>query len=169
LGINISDNTVIDVWKGDKDQSTVFNATANGHHVVISSCWYLDHLSQDWRKLYDCDLHAKLVNGTAEQASLILGGKASMWGEHVDASNFISRVWPRASAVAERLWSGNHQYNSTSSTIQKRISEFRCYMVQRGIDAGPVGPGFCAKEIRFQKNDDVQRSRLQSGSLVALN
>jgi len=27
-----------------------------------------------------------------------------MWGEHVDAADFMSRVWPRASAVAERVY-----------------------------------------------------------------
>jgi hexosaminidase len=148
LGIPIANDTIVDVWKdwGAQAESTLHKATAAGYSVILSSCWYLDHLSKRWQDYYQCNPLG--FNLTQDQQELVLGGHASMWGEHVDASNFMSRVWPRASAAAERLWTGAHA--QAESTVAGRIQEFRCHMLRHGIMAGPTGPGSCDREPDFQ-------------------
>jgi len=60
-----------------------------------------------------------------------------MWGEHVDATNFLPRVWPRASVIGERLWSAQNVTDIAAAI--PRLHEFRCRMTARGIPAGPIG------------------------------
>lgn len=47
---------------------------------------------------------APVVPDTAQQANL-LGGEAALWAENVVAPVLDIKLWPRAFAVAERLWS----------------------------------------------------------------
>ena len=90
------------------------------------------------------------------QQELVLGGETCMWGETVDASDVEQTVWPRAAAVAERLWSPQ---NVTSvANAQARIAYFRCLLNERGIAAAPYnntvareapkGPGSCYNQRR---------------------
>jgi len=65
-----------------------------------------------------------------------------MWAEFVDGSNLISRVWPRASAVAERLWSSKSM--SDFHKAMNRFNKQHCLMQARGLRPQPNnGPGFC--------------------------
>lgn len=89
-GVDLPPGTVIDVWKGF-DTKTIQDATKRGYPVLISGCWYLDHLNNKWHDYYNCD--PLNFNGTHAQKQLIMGGHASMWGERVDATDFLMRVW----------------------------------------------------------------------------
>lgn len=116
--------------------------TKTGLPALLSSCWYLDHLSTggDWRKFYACEPND--FPGDAAQHELLLGGEACMWSEVVDNSNILQRIFPRVSATAEKLWS----QESVNDVIEaaKRLEEHYCRMKTRGIPAQPPnGPGFC--------------------------
>lgn len=74
-----------------------------------------------------------------------------MWGETADTSDVLQTIWPRAAAVAERLWSDASVKDATAAL--PRIQNFRCHLVKRDIAAAPVkngnartappGPGSC--------------------------
>ena len=93
---------VIQSWRG---QASLAQAAQQGYRGILSSGYYLDLMWPAWRH-YQVD---PLVDGTAqlspEQQKAILGGEACMWEEYADGEIIESRIWPRAAAIAERLWS----------------------------------------------------------------
>ncbi|KAF3422857.1 hypothetical protein E2986_09336 [Frieseomelitta varia] len=139
-GVVMPNDTVVHVWTGNW-MKKLENATKAGHPVLLSACWYLDHLASggDWRKYYKCDPMS--FTGAANVTHLMLGGEACMWGEFVDRNNVHPRIWPRASAAAERLWTISKQDENKAA---QRLEEHACRMNRRGIPAQPPnGPGFC--------------------------
>lgn len=68
--------------------------------------------------------------GTAEQKALVLGGEAAMWGEYVDGTNLLPRLWPRASAAAERLWSVPLSEAPSVDLAAYRLDQHRCRMLR---------------------------------------
>jgi hexosaminidase len=116
--------------------------TKVGKFAIYSGCWYLDTLANggDWEKFYNCE--PLDFSGTDDQKKLVLGGEACMWGEAVNEYNIIPRMWPRTSAVAEKLWSAE-DVNDTEAA-KPRLEEHTCRMNHRGIAAQPPnGPGVC--------------------------
>jgi len=151
-GLDISPNTVVNVWKDGSSPSVylseMYNVTKAGFRALLSSPWYLNYISygSDWPKYYASDPLA--FNGTQEQYDLVMGGEACLWAEYIDHTNFLPRLWPRASAVGERLWSNATVTDVADATT--RIHNHRCRLLTRGVPAEPpTGPSFCVPEFTY--------------------
>lgn len=127
-------------------QEELYNVTAAGHKAIVSSPWYLNYISYglDWPQYLQSDILD--FGGSAAQVALVMGGEVSMWGEFVDNTNFISRTWPRASAVGEALWT-NPGAAADLVDAEARMLGQRCRMMNRGLPAEPAnGPSYCPQE-----------------------
>ena len=69
-----------------------------------------------------------LFKGDQSARERLVGGEATLWAEFVDGTNTLSRLWPRASAVAERLWSSVDVNNPEDA--QFRLDVHRCRMLR---------------------------------------
>jgi len=89
-----------------------------------------------WQKIYDNNF--ELLAG--DYKSLVLGAEAAIWSEQIDELSVDQRFWPRASAMAERLWT-----NPTDSWHQAeaRILNHRERLVENGIGAEALQPEWC--------------------------
>merc|ERR1739838_217982 len=64
----------------------------------------------------------------------------TMWTEQVDDHNLASKVWPRAAALAERLWSmPSHGWE----LAEHRMIYHRQRLVERGVNAERLQPEWC--------------------------
>uniref|UniRef100_A0A8R1HYI4 Beta-hexosaminidase n=1 Tax=Caenorhabditis japonica TaxID=281687 RepID=A0A8R1HYI4_CAEJA len=159
---NIPDpNSIIHIWKGNTHEEIyeqIKNITSKSLPVIVSACWYLNYIKYgaDWRdeirgtapsnsRYYYCD--PTNFNGTDAQKELVLGGIAAIWGELVDNTNIEARLWPRASAAAERLWSPAEK-TQRAEDAWPRMHELRCRLVSRGYRIQPNNnPDFCTFEF----------------------
>jgi hexosaminidase len=93
---------VVHSWRG---QQSLADAARMGYMGILSAGYYLDHMrAAAYHYSFD-PLEGATAGLTPEQQARILGGEACMWAEYVTPENVDSRIWPRAAAIAERLWS----------------------------------------------------------------
>lgn len=96
-----------------------------------------------WQRIYNYDF---TLNLTDTQKSLIVGAIAPLWSEQVDDTVISSKMWPRAAALAELVWSGNRDLSTgkkRTTEMTQRILNFREYLVASGIGAAPLMPKYC--------------------------
>jgi len=133
FGTSLDKRTIVQQWLPNST-ALPMNVTSHGYRLIWSdsSVWYLDHLDVTWQTMYEAEPCKAL---TAQECSLILGGEGCMWGETVDASDIQQTIWPRAAAIAERLWGPR---GTTPQDATNRMFAFRCLLNERGIAAAPA-------------------------------
>ena len=95
-----------------------------------------------YQRIYDYDFTDGL---TKEEKKHILGAIAPLWSEQVDDVTVESKLWPRAGALAELVWSGNVNAKGQKRTTEltSRILNYREYLVALGIGATALQPEYC--------------------------
>lgn len=140
----------VQIWTGRGDARELIK---KGYNVIFSEveAWY-----------FDCGFGSYLPNGVGvcdpyrswqtvykhrpwkdyrKHRKQILGGEACLWTEQVSEWQLDNRFWPRAAALAERLWS---DLQGNMVDVFKRISIFRNRLVDLGIQAEAILPQYCA-------------------------
>lgn len=139
-------------WRGLK--SLVYAAQA-GYTAVLSQGYYLD-LMQSAAVHYANDPVPADTELTPEEQARVLGGEAAMWSEWVSPETIDSRIWPRAAAIAERLWSPREVTDVEDmyrrlNLVSARLEEagvlheaWREPMLRRLVGGGECDPDFAA-------------------------
>lgn len=118
--------------------------------AITSAGWYLGVQVPDpahihglffdtWQDFYNNEPILPSMN--AAQSALVMGGEACQWGEQVSSETIDAISWPRTAAVAERLWSERSVTDIAS--MKMRLNQLQCLLVQRGVHASPISPGYC--------------------------
>eukprot|EP01051_Picozoa_sp_SAG22_P012552 SAG22_NODE_1315_length_4769_cov_23.910064_7_plen_110_part_01 len=92
-----------------------------------------------WEFDYAIDPYANSTLPAAKLDAAVLGAESCMWSPHFDSGNFLVEAFPRAAAVAERLWSPRTVVSVEAA--RPRLHDWRCRLLRRGLPTGPVAGG----------------------------
>jgi hypothetical protein len=127
---------LVSAWTGNP-----MRVLEKGFNIVDTSVfWYLDCGGGNWvtgqnswcdpfKTWFDCYIHdpyeywdpsggsrwppGDTISIDPKYWPQIKGGECCIWGEEVDYSNYLNKVFPRACAIGERLWSPRNTAGGT--------------------------------------------------------
>lgn len=106
---------VIQSWGGSSWPETT-DLLEDGFRVILShvDAWYLDCGFGKWRetgeaacgeyRMWQTVYNHRPWRDYQTSMHLVMGGEAALWAEQIGQTSLGPRLWPRASAFAERLW-----------------------------------------------------------------
>lgn len=95
---DLAKDVTVQVWQNN---GFMKQALEKGNPVTLSKGFYLDLFLPAYIHYNNADLPADKSSANSN----LRGGEAALWTEIANDRNFETRAWPRAAAVAERLWS----------------------------------------------------------------
>jgi hexosaminidase len=107
----LNDNQItfsVDTWMGETRPVLTVNDDRLGGYFLLGNVRY----PVSGQRLDEVPEGIQPVVPDAEQQKNLLGGEAALWAENVAAPVLDIKLWPRAFAVAERLWSAQEVKDS---------------------------------------------------------
>ena len=145
-------DTIVQWWRG-WISSVPSKSTRLGHRYVQSAPWYLDHVGDDWLKMYKARIDDKMY-----------GGEACSWSEHANEMNTEHRIFSRLPSIAERLWSTsefteNAVQSSTVAETARRLGGILCRLNKRvGLRVAPAYPDYCGVVLSSSSSGEALTS-----------
>ncbi|KAJ8717380.1 hypothetical protein PYW08_005779 [Mythimna loreyi] len=103
-----------------------------------SGAWYEENSGapyNSWQRVYEHRPWVKHASGIVE------GGEATVWSALLSEGNLIWRAWPRAAALAERLWTDRPE--GATRPVHQRLDVHRSRLIARGIRPSPMWSMWC--------------------------
>ncbi|XP_014364864.2 chitooligosaccharidolytic beta-N-acetylglucosaminidase [Papilio machaon] len=145
------DDYIIQVWTTGSDPQ-ISNLLKKGYRLILSNydalyfdCGYGAWVGSGnnwcspyigWQKVYE----NRPKDMAREYTHLILGGEAALWTEQADSASVEGRLWPRAAALAERLWA---EPDTDWSHAEHRMLHLRERLVRMGYKPESLEPTWC--------------------------
>ena len=103
---------------------------------------YLNSNNADiFKNLYNFDpTNHGILNKTQ-----VIGAEACLWGEEVNSDNLETKLWPRLSAFAESMWSGNTSKGYLIAA--QRLVKFSNLLRSRGFQVDAFCSEYCSLHL----------------------
>lgn len=160
--LELPKSIIIQIWR---DQASLASVVEKGYRALFGPCshWYLDggfgswvdpnpsnakssvqppfldwcSPYKNWRQIYS---YNPLADISEKHRHLVLGGEVCLWGELTDGITLDGKVWPRAAAAAEVMWTGSRKLSEDTT---RRLAEMRERLVKKGIASSMVQMEWC--------------------------